>query len=108
MNDLNLTSEGSSHARTYVQRDLVSNIPGLADVTDADLINPWGVSFISAGSSSSPFWVSDNGANASTLYSVTGRTDVAKVPLTVDIATTSSAPQGPTGRCPTRTPRPSS
>jgi uncharacterized protein (TIGR03118 family) len=93
-----LMSEDSSHASTYVQTDLVSNIAGLAAVTDPDLINPWGVSFISASSSSSPFWVSDNGANAATLYSVTGSTGVAKVPLTVDIPTTASGPQGPTGQ----------
>ena len=67
-------------------------------MTDADLINPWGVSFISTSSLSTPFWVSDNGANASTLYSVTGSTGVAKAPLTVDIPTTSSGPQGPTGQ----------
>lgn len=37
-----------------------------AQITDADLINPWGVSFGATG----PFWVSDNGTRKTTLYSV--------------------------------------
>ncbi|HEY7043921.1 MAG TPA: TIGR03118 family protein, partial [Nocardioidaceae bacterium] len=35
-----------------------------AQVTDPNLVNPWGVSF----SSTSPLWVSDNGTDVSTLY----------------------------------------
>ena len=38
-----------------------------AQITDPNLVNPWGVSF----SSTSPLWVSDNGTNVSTLYSIT-------------------------------------
>ena len=41
-----LMSEGFTDASTYVQTDLVSNISGLAEVTDLNLINPWGVSFL--------------------------------------------------------------
>jgi uncharacterized protein (TIGR03118 family) len=43
------------------------------DATDAQLINPWGIS----ASGTSPFWVSDNGAGVSTLYSVDPTTNVA-------------------------------
>jgi uncharacterized protein (TIGR03118 family) len=50
---------------------------------DASLVNGWG---LSAGPTT-PWWVSDNGTNLSTLYSGTG----AKVALTV------SVPGGPTG-----------
>src|ERR1017187_3871445 len=46
----------------YVQTNLVSS------ATDADLINPWGISFTAA----SPFWVSDNGAGKATLYNSAG------------------------------------
>ena len=45
--------------------NLVSNIPGVAaDHIDPNLINPWGI----VATSTSPFWVSDNGAGLSTLY----------------------------------------
>lgn len=54
----------------YHQRNLVSDIPGLAELTDANLVNPWGVS----SSGSGPFWVSNAGSNTSTLYSVNGTT----------------------------------
>ena len=38
----------------------------VTDATDADLVNPWGISYPPTG----PFWVSDNGTGKSTLYSV--------------------------------------
>jgi uncharacterized protein (TIGR03118 family) len=88
-----------SLANVYVQTDLVSDIPGLATITDSELKNSWGVS----ESSTSPFWVSDQGANAATLYSVAGATGVAKVNINspagfVSIPPTASGPQGPTGQ----------
>ncbi len=43
------------------------------DATDKQLINPWGIS----ASGTSPFWISDNGAGVSTLYSVDPNTNVA-------------------------------
>ena len=49
---------------TYRQVNLVSDIPGVARVTDPNLVNPWGMSEPPGG----PVWVSDNGANVSTLY----------------------------------------
>ncbi len=49
---------------TYRQLNLVSDIPGVARVTDPNLVNPWGMSEPPGG----PLWVSDNGANVSTLY----------------------------------------
>jgi uncharacterized protein (TIGR03118 family) len=57
----------SSSARhgTYVQTNLVSDVPGWAATTDPNLVNPWGASFFGA----SPLWVSDQGTNVSTLYS---------------------------------------
>jgi uncharacterized protein (TIGR03118 family) len=78
----------------FVQMNLVSDISGLAAVTDDSLKNPWGL----AHSPTSPFWSSNQGTNTATLYAVTDKTAVAKVPLTVDIPTTGSGPQGPTGQ----------
>jgi uncharacterized protein (TIGR03118 family) len=74
----------------YVQTNLVSDIPGLATLFDSNLVNPWGVSFRLI----SPFWISNQGDDTTTLYRVTGSTDVAPVPLVVDIPTTA----GPTGQ----------
>jgi uncharacterized protein (TIGR03118 family) len=51
-----------------LQTNLVSDLPGVALVQDPNLVNPWGIS----ESSSSPFWISDNNAGLSTLYSVPG------------------------------------
>jgi len=45
------------------QTNLVSDTSGVAPVTDPQLINPWGLS----RSSSSPWWISDNGTGVSTL-----------------------------------------
>src|SRR6516162_294350 len=83
-----------------VQTNLVSDIPGLATITDSELKNPWGVSH----SSASPFWVSNQGTSTTTLYGVTDETNVMKViavnPPTGNIAipTTAAGPQGPTGQ----------
>jgi uncharacterized protein (TIGR03118 family) len=84
----------------FTQTNLVSNIPGLATITDPLLQNPWGVSH----SPTSPFWTSNQGTNTATLYRVTGKTTVAKVNPTgspmgfVAIPTTATGPQGPTGQ----------
>ena len=60
---------------------LVSDLPG-AQITDPNLVNPWGISFSGAG----PFWVSNNGTGTSTLYSVNANTNFAtKLGLTVTI-----------------------
>src|SRR5215475_3604446 len=66
-----------------IQTNLVSNIPGLAIVNDPNLKNPWGVSH----SGASPFWVSDQGAGLSTLYTVNAA-GVSKNALEVTIPTT--------------------
>ncbi|HTL59301.1 MAG TPA: TIGR03118 family protein [Candidatus Limnocylindrales bacterium] len=52
----------------YVIHNLVSDLPGLADVTDTNLVNPWGIAF----SSTSPFWISNNHSGLSTLYNTAG------------------------------------
>jgi hypothetical protein len=87
-----------AEADTYKQTDLVSNISGVATVTDPLLVNPWGVSFIGPTPFSSPFWISNQGTNTTTVYAVTGATGVSGNLLTVTIPTTSGGPQGPTGQ----------
>jgi len=77
----------------FVQQNLVSNIPGLAALTDPNLANPWGMSF----SATSPFWVSDQGKNLATLYRINAGV-ITKVGLEVAIPTTAGPAQGPTGQ----------
>src|SRR5262245_18205299 len=71
----------------YTVHNLVSDQPGVADHMDPNLVNPWGI----AASSSSPWWVSDNGMDVSTLYNGNGEAQFPPTPLVV------SVPGGPTG-----------
>jgi uncharacterized protein (TIGR03118 family) len=100
-----LLSAGTWRAEAqYVQTNLVSDLSGLATITDPLLRNPWGISH----SATSPFWTSNQGSNASTLYAVTGSTDVTKVTAvnangfvaipTTPIGGPPQGPQGPTGQ----------
>jgi uncharacterized protein (TIGR03118 family) len=67
---------------SFLVTNLVSDQTGVAQVMDPNLVNAWGVSL----SSSSPFWVSDNGTGVSTLYSVKPGTNATSiVPLVVTI-----------------------
>lgn len=78
------------HAQLDVrQTNLVSDIPGVAALTDPNLVNPWGI----ATSATSPFWIADNGTGVSTLYNTSG----AKLPLTVKIPSALSGVSNPTG-----------
>ncbi|MDE3065949.1 MAG: TIGR03118 family protein [Verrucomicrobiota bacterium] len=52
----------------YTQHNLVSDVPGLADITDTNLLNPWGIAFSATG----PFRISDNHSGLSTVYDGTG------------------------------------
>jgi uncharacterized protein (TIGR03118 family) len=55
-------------AQHYTQTNLVSDQPGVAAVTDPNLVNPWGLS----RSATSPWWVANNNSGTSTLYTGTG------------------------------------
>jgi len=98
--DLYGTTASGGPSNAYVQTNLVSDIAGLATLTDPSLINPWGIS----RSPTSPFWVSNQGTSTSTLYAVTGGTNVVKVNVNpppdafVGIPKTTAGPQGPTGQ----------
>jgi uncharacterized protein (TIGR03118 family) len=75
------TSAGSSGGQ-YQQTNLISDIPGVARITDPSLVNPWG----QAASPTSPLWVADNGADVSTLYQGGVNGGIPKiVPLVVSI-----------------------
>jgi uncharacterized protein (TIGR03118 family) len=55
---------GGNGANVYKKRNLVSDIDGVARITDPNLVNPWGLAFGPA----TPAWVADNGKDVSTLY----------------------------------------
>jgi len=89
-----ICSAASQAEAGYIQTNLVSDIAGLAILNDPNLANPWGVSH----GPTTPFWVSDQRTNVSTLYNVTS-TGVTINPRVVTIPTTASGPpQGPTGQ----------
>lgn len=79
---------------TYSQVNLVSDLPGVAAITDKHLVNPWGMS----ASATSPIWVSDNGTGVSTLYDGNGTPFPPKpsAPLVVHIPAPHSAGPGAT------------
>lgn len=72
----------------YVQTNLASDVPGLAENVDPLLKNPWGMSF----GLNSPFWISDQHANVSTLYTALG------VPQSLVVGLPPSPGGGPTGQ----------
>jgi len=53
----------------FQQTNLVSDVPGMAQFTDSNLKNPWGIS----SSGTSPFWVSNQVTGTSTLYNGAGK-----------------------------------
>jgi uncharacterized protein (TIGR03118 family) len=81
---------GTAQAQ-FKQTNLVSNMPGLATITDSSLVNPWGVSFVNG----SPVWISDQATQTSPLFSVTGSTNVSGPLFTVNIPP--AGVSGPTG-----------
>ena len=75
---------GAAQPTTFKVTPLVSDQPGVAPVTDPDLVNAWGL----VSGPTTPWWVNDNGTGLSTLYR---GSDGAKQTLKVAVA------GGPTG-----------
>ncbi|MCW2493810.1 MAG: hypothetical protein JWN47_3174 [Frankiales bacterium] len=76
----------------YQQINLVSDVPGAAQLLDPQLVNAWGMS----STPSSPIWVSDNGTNKSTLYS--GATKPGQPASIVPLAVSIPGGGSPTGQ----------
>jgi uncharacterized protein (TIGR03118 family) len=81
---LSLGIASTASAQFYKQTNLASDLSEFVNPPDSDLVNAWGL----AASSSSPWWVADNGTDKSTLYN--GNTG-AKQGLVVSVA---GAPTG--------------
>src|SRR3954452_15916122 len=85
------SSPPSAHG--FRQVNLVADRPGVARLTDPDLVNAWGLS-ASPGTDAapgSPLWVSDNGTDKTTLYTRPTPRTVGKV---LAVGVTSGAPTG--------------
>jgi uncharacterized protein (TIGR03118 family) len=66
----------------YTQVNLISDINGVARITDPNLVNPWGM----AAGPATPLWIADNGTDVSTLYTGGVHGSIPKiVPLVVTI-----------------------
>ena len=88
------TDGGGIATRSYVQSNLVSDIPGLAAHTDPNLKNPWGTS-VGPGS---PIWVSDNHAGVTTLYDGAGNAQSLVVAIPAPLSAGAGAVGAPTGQ----------
>lgn len=82
-------------AQHYQQTNLVSDVPGLAALTDPNLVNPWGIAH---SGTAGPWWVNDNGTGVSELFDGAGHPFPIGHPLVVTVPTPSgtgtSAPTG--------------
>src|ERR1700730_9367869 len=58
-----------TRAQHYTQKNLISNIQGMADKTDPNLKNPWGLTRSPTGS---PWWIANNNSGTSTLNDGSG------------------------------------
>ena len=81
---------GATAFSAYQQVNLVSDVPGMAQITDPNLVNAWGASYLGG----SPLWVSDNGKDVTTLY----RGAVAGSPQTIVPLVVSIPGGAPTGQ----------
>jgi uncharacterized protein (TIGR03118 family) len=86
----------SARANFFDWENLQSDVAGVADRTDSNLVNPWGLAL---NTKFNIFWVADNGTGVSTLYRPNGRI----VPLVVTIPPTSADTAPPIHSAPTGT-----
>src|SRR5438309_4460461 len=77
-------------AGSYHQTNLVADVAGQAAVTDANLVNPWGL----VAGPTTPWWVSDNHTGFSTVYNGSGQPVPASSPLIVAVAPPGGSPAG--------------
>jgi len=73
----------------YSQTNLVSNTAGVANTTDPQLLNPWGISLLPG----QDFWIANNNSGTSTLYDNQGKKDTGLV------VTIPGATGNPNGNC---------
>jgi uncharacterized protein (TIGR03118 family) len=77
----------------FLKTNLVSDTPGLAQITDPNLVNPWGLAL---NPTPGFFWVADNGAGVATVYDGNGQPVPTGAPLVVTIPPPNGSPPGTT------------
>jgi uncharacterized protein (TIGR03118 family) len=80
------------HLRAVQQTNLVSDQPGVAQLRDPNLVNPWGIS-----QGPGPLWLSDNGTGVSTLHNGQGQEVNPLNPNGPPLVVNIPAPGDPTG-----------
>ncbi|HEY7135682.1 MAG TPA: TIGR03118 family protein [Acidimicrobiia bacterium] len=60
--------DGRRHDDGYRQTNLISDQAGMAKVQDPNLVNPWGIASGVTMNGPTPFWVSDNGTDQTSIY----------------------------------------
>jgi uncharacterized protein (TIGR03118 family) len=88
---LAILTAAPAHADTYSWTNFQSDIPGVAQHIDPNLVNPWGM----AVSPSGTIWVSDNGTGVSTLYHQDGT--AASLVVTIPTSFQNRGTGNPTG-----------
>jgi uncharacterized protein (TIGR03118 family) len=85
----------------FVQTNLVSDVPGLAALTDPAVVNPWGIAF----GPTTPLWVSNqattdpSGVSKVTIYAgANGTSPVSKIPLEVNAVSPTGMVFNPTDK----------
>jgi len=83
--------DGMHRHAAFRQVNLVSDIKGMAKLTDPAVKNPWGIAFGTKKGEETPLWVANQFSNKVTLYlGANGQSRITKVPLTID----ASSPTG--------------
>ena len=82
-----------SFAQHYTETKLQANSPGVAEATDPQLVNPWGL----ARTAGSAWWVADNAKGVSTLYNGPGMKQSLVVTIPPANPNNPSKPTGNTG-----------
>jgi uncharacterized protein (TIGR03118 family) len=90
---LGIAPAAPAQQTSYTQTNLTANVAGVAAHTDAQLSNPWGISFIPGDT----FWIANNNGGTSTTYDAQGN----KQAITAGIPVASTNPCNP--GCPTGT-----
>ena len=83
----------SARADTYSWTNFQSDIAGVAQHVDPNLVNPWGMS---VSSPNGTIWVSDNGTGVSTLYGQDGT--ARSLVVTIPTAARNRGAGNPTGQ----------
>jgi uncharacterized protein (TIGR03118 family) len=89
-----LSAAGAVTGNDFLEVNLVANVAGLAANTDPNLILPNGISEGPGG----PFWVSDSGANVSTLYNTAGNPNALVVAIPGPNGSAPNVTTSPTGQ----------